>query len=336
MFVSYSHKDYKAVYCDLIEFQRAGVRYWYDRGLPAGKDWNKVVEEKIKSPLCSGVVFYLSRNLFLSRSVLREIEYTMGEHQNGYTNKDYFCVNLAGVQPSIILIQIIQSYGQDELTMLGIDTNHISKIASAFKDEATYISKPREGYCDHIKTVVEQFTAQFDVVGDTRKPRHREEVTGGTAPVTKPRGTMSWPVFGGRNNAQPPNADVLRKKAMKKYKRHIPSSRWSDLYKELSYAPVGCLDTFMSLPIVSAGKIRLNSIFLGWLGLDRLLLRDYKFGIIKVALFIINIVLSGNLLATLGNIAQIVWWIADIFVLPKAAKQKNYEKLLDFLRTVNS
>ncbi len=42
VFISYSHMDYKAVYCDLLEFHKNGLRYWYDEGLPAGEDWDKI------------------------------------------------------------------------------------------------------------------------------------------------------------------------------------------------------------------------------------------------------------------------------------------------------
>ncbi len=38
IFISYPHKDYKQVYCDLWDYYAEGVRYWYDRGLTAGVD----------------------------------------------------------------------------------------------------------------------------------------------------------------------------------------------------------------------------------------------------------------------------------------------------------
>lgn len=69
IFISYSHKDYKKVYADLAFLYREGVHFWYDRGLSAGKNWDAEVKERIENPRCSGVIFYLSENMFLSRSV---------------------------------------------------------------------------------------------------------------------------------------------------------------------------------------------------------------------------------------------------------------------------
>jgi len=76
LFVSYSHKDYKAVYADLAHLYCANVRFWYDKGLHVGREWEQEVEEHIKNPNCCGIIFYISTNMFLSESVLKEIEFT--------------------------------------------------------------------------------------------------------------------------------------------------------------------------------------------------------------------------------------------------------------------
>ncbi len=166
VFISYSHKDYKAVFCDLLEFHKAGVRFWYDSGLPAGKEWNKVVESKIGSEKCSGVIFFLSSSMFLSRSVLREVELATSAEgsSGGKCAKNYFCINLEGVQPSNILFNIIQSRSVDELRSLGLDTYQIAKLASSFKDEVTYIIKQSAESNSHIASTVEQLDLQFNVI----------------------------------------------------------------------------------------------------------------------------------------------------------------------------
>ena len=64
IFISYAHKDYKQVYADLAVMYRAGVRFWYDKGLVAGKDWSAEAKRIIESPRCVGVIFFLSENLF--------------------------------------------------------------------------------------------------------------------------------------------------------------------------------------------------------------------------------------------------------------------------------
>ena len=57
IFISYSHKDYKEVYSDIANLHFSGVRYWYDKGLTAGKTWTDEAEQRILDPRCSGVVF---------------------------------------------------------------------------------------------------------------------------------------------------------------------------------------------------------------------------------------------------------------------------------------
>ncbi len=163
VFISYSHKDYKAVYSDLLELHRAGVRYWYDSGLPAGKDWDSVVEEKIKSAACAGVIFYLSENLFLSKSVIKEVDFTM---DNTHGSKEYFCINLSGMQPSKILNKIIRSHDDDELEHIGL-IDRVPDLLSAFSDKATYISKAADSDRRHIQETLHHIEEQFPLaVGD--------------------------------------------------------------------------------------------------------------------------------------------------------------------------
>ena len=72
----------------------SGVRYWYDKGLTAGKTWTEEAEQRILDPRCSGVVFYLSENLFLSPSILQEIKMVKDV-------KPFFTINLRTKQPFI-------------------------------------------------------------------------------------------------------------------------------------------------------------------------------------------------------------------------------------------
>lgn len=91
IFISYSHLDYKEVYKDLAAFSynpQRRVRFWYDEGLPVGHDWEKVAGNIIKNPHCIGVLFYLSKNLLLSPSVFKEIEYVKE------VGKPYFTIAL--------------------------------------------------------------------------------------------------------------------------------------------------------------------------------------------------------------------------------------------------
>ena len=61
-FVSYSHKDYRPVYKDLIRLKQSGLKLWYDRDIPAGANWKEVVNRFMRPVLCKGVIFYISEN----------------------------------------------------------------------------------------------------------------------------------------------------------------------------------------------------------------------------------------------------------------------------------
>ena len=87
-FVSYSHADYKEVYSDILRLQQLGINIWYDRGLPAGRDWEKSAYEAIIKYSCVGVIFYLSENSLASGAVIKEINFVKNK------GKDYLSINL--------------------------------------------------------------------------------------------------------------------------------------------------------------------------------------------------------------------------------------------------
>lgn len=72
-FVSYSHLDYKQVFCIIVELQSRGLPLWYDRGLETGTSWIKDVSKHLISYRCKGVIFFLSEVFISSESVQSEI-----------------------------------------------------------------------------------------------------------------------------------------------------------------------------------------------------------------------------------------------------------------------
>ncbi len=163
VFISYSHQDYKAVYCDLLEFYRAGLPYWYDMGLPAGEDWEAVVESKIRQENCTGVIFYMSENLFLSRSVNKEIAYTVSGGEDGAGAKNYFCINLTDMPPLKIIHTIQRNRDYDALEQSGF-IDCLPCLVNAFSNKSTYISKADAQDRGHIPQVLEQSKDRFQVV----------------------------------------------------------------------------------------------------------------------------------------------------------------------------
>ena len=172
LFISYAHQDYKKVYADLAIMYREGVRFWYDRGLRAGKNWDSEVKDIIENPRCSGVIFFISESMFLSKSVNQEIDLVIGEEKQ--PRKNYFCVNLSEEQPSRILRSILRM--EDEvIDLAGLDMDRISVLSRAFRDQQTYLS-----FSDiqHEKQLLDQICNQFDVVNSQKESRGYFTITG--------------------------------------------------------------------------------------------------------------------------------------------------------------
>ena len=78
-FISYSHKDYRAVYKDLVKLRENNLKIWYDRDVPAGTNWKEVVNRYMRPLLCKGVIFYVSENSLrdkeTTKQTLAELEY---------------------------------------------------------------------------------------------------------------------------------------------------------------------------------------------------------------------------------------------------------------------
>lgn len=157
IFISYSHKDYKEVYSDLAHLYCQGVRFWYDKGLEAGEDWECEVKEHIHSPYCCGVIFYLSTNMFLSESIFKEIGFVT-EKTNILLQKNYFCVNLQNSNISDMLFEV-QGI-QRSMGIARMDTKKLNTLTATFSDDDTYI---RYGSTYHIDELIEQIQRKFDV-----------------------------------------------------------------------------------------------------------------------------------------------------------------------------
>ncbi len=161
VFISYSHRDYKAVYSDLAVLYAAGVRFCYDReALQAGVPWDEDVLNYIRNPRCSGVIFFLSRDLFASRSIQTEIEIATDLHGTGGGAKSYFCVNLTQQKPSRILMSL-GALSDEELERYGLDTERIALLARTFSDRATYLSFDSP---NHARELIDVIRDQFNVM----------------------------------------------------------------------------------------------------------------------------------------------------------------------------
>lgn len=136
LFISYSHSDYKKVFADLAVLEQAGIHFWYDEGLVAGNNWDEEVRKKLSSPHCRGVIFFISENLFLSRSVNQEIDLVCGKGTP--YEKPFFSVNLTQKLPVLILRSIMRM-DDEVLERAALDMDRIGALANAFGDRRTYL-----------------------------------------------------------------------------------------------------------------------------------------------------------------------------------------------------
>lgn len=139
----------------------AGVRFCYDREtLQAGVPWDEDVLNYIRNPRCSGVIFFLSRDLFASRSIQTEIEIATDLHGTGGGAKSYFCVNLTQQRPSRILMSL-GALSDEELERYGLDTERIALLVRTFSDRATYLSFDSP---NHARELIDVIRDQFNVM----------------------------------------------------------------------------------------------------------------------------------------------------------------------------
>ncbi|MBP3437603.1 MAG: leucine-rich repeat protein [Clostridia bacterium] len=88
-FVSYSHKDYKMVFRDILRFEEMGIHIWYDSEMHMGENWREIAQMYISKFQCKGVIFYLTENSISSPACNEEVEYVLTH------NKTFFSINQA-------------------------------------------------------------------------------------------------------------------------------------------------------------------------------------------------------------------------------------------------
>jgi hypothetical protein len=161
IFISYPHKDYKQVYCDLWDYYAEGVRYWYDRGLTAGVDWEKEVRQKITDARCSGIVYYLSENSFTD-SMAFEIgcaQEVAPDDSYGKSGRNYFSINLGGRQVMDLLFE------SQKKGLIKTSQDKVAIIFSTFSEKRTFIGRSKDPSDNkHMSAVIEQFRDRFSVV----------------------------------------------------------------------------------------------------------------------------------------------------------------------------
>lgn len=73
IFASYRHADAERVYPILAEFEKRGLRFWYDAGIHTGDEWDEVIDEHIENS--HAVIVFVSKAYFQSRNCREELKF---------------------------------------------------------------------------------------------------------------------------------------------------------------------------------------------------------------------------------------------------------------------
>ncbi len=134
VFVSYSSANFKPVYCDLLEMDRKGINYWYDKGTCLGVDWKEVVRQRIKG--CSVVLYYMNAQSVASSAVMDELNYIL------QLDKPVICINLCGNSvTSKTLISIVNG-GSEAVN--GFTSDTFKTVCTACPDYIVMLQRDRD------------------------------------------------------------------------------------------------------------------------------------------------------------------------------------------------
>ena len=165
-FICYSSRDFKSVYCDLIELYKHKVPFKYDERLTHGVGWQDQIKKGIANENCAGVVFYLSKNVLATEAVCDEIEIS------DEFGKDTCCVNLEGsTPPSRILADLIVEKYQINPTDYVIPGRQMKLYINCFGDDKVFTHKFKENGPDgtnHMDAFIDALLTRFPeiIIGD--------------------------------------------------------------------------------------------------------------------------------------------------------------------------
>lgn len=130
-FVSYSHKDYKTVFKDILRLEEMGVNIWYDNEMHIGENWREIAQLYISKFQCSGVIFYLTENSISSPACNQEVEYVLTH------NKKFLSINKpldgCGMQSGYSMLKELQKRG------LNCEQSLLDNFKKAFPNEVLYL-----------------------------------------------------------------------------------------------------------------------------------------------------------------------------------------------------
>ncbi len=78
-FGCYLREDFERVLPFMHRITDLGYNLWYDKGIPAGAEWDAIIEARIKR--CAGVVLFLTLGSIESKHIRREVKYADKEEK---------------------------------------------------------------------------------------------------------------------------------------------------------------------------------------------------------------------------------------------------------------
>lgn len=159
VFVSYSHQDKDLVYKDLNRLIESGIRIWYDKGIPAGPEWDEFVYPKIVCEQCALVLFYVSEHFFYSDAIAKEIKIVFNTSGTEKEVKNSFSVNIGGISAMNMWVKSENRFNFKE--------ENIKLMLDYFGEKRIYI-KHSTINDNHINEILEQLL-KYDVIDERYK-----------------------------------------------------------------------------------------------------------------------------------------------------------------------
>lgn len=152
VFVSYSSKDFRVVYCDLIELKRNGIYCDYDNEMFAYEEvgdetskqkWYIAIESKIRAAEC--VICYISPSYICSDAILLELK-LIEKYR-----KPIIAIDLSGTH---IVSRLFVRIAQDETYARSITSEKLYWCAKKFEDDNNVIMRSADPMITgHIQSV---------------------------------------------------------------------------------------------------------------------------------------------------------------------------------------
>lgn len=80
VFISYAHKDIKAVLPCINALRRSGIHVWYDEGIEAGSEWPEFIAQKVIN--CSKFILFLTDSYLASQNCKRELNFAISRKKD--------------------------------------------------------------------------------------------------------------------------------------------------------------------------------------------------------------------------------------------------------------